>query len=146
MKSFKFKIDGKAYEVSVEEKETNKVEVQLNGKTISVEMEGEETPVKRTVVPKKALAAPASGVEKTVAQPASKPAGGLNSIKAPIPGVIFKIEVSVGQEVKRGAVLLVMESMKMENNILANRDGVIKAIHVNLGESVLQGNALIDLE
>jgi biotin carboxyl carrier protein len=144
MKSFKFKIDGKTYEVSVEEKEANRAEVQLNGKTISVEIEGEEIPVKRPVVVKKKTAtAPAA---QPAAQSAPKPAGGINSIKAPIPGVIFKIEVSAGQSVKKGDVLLIMESMKMENNILANRDGVVKAVYVNLGETVLQGNPLVDLE
>jgi biotin carboxyl carrier protein len=143
MKQFKFKINGKSYEVAVEEKERNLAEVHLNGKTLLVEVEKEE-PVAHKPAPVKK--SPASVAGKRAETPGPKPAGGANAIKAPIPGNILRIEVSVGQPVKKGTVLLVMESMKMENNILANRDGVVKAIPVTVGENVLQGSVLIDLE
>jgi len=53
--------------------------------------------------------------------------------------------VKVGDQVKRGAVLLVMEAMKMENNIMASRDGQVKAIHVTVGQTVAQDDAIIEL-
>ncbi|MDR0798752.1 MAG: biotin/lipoyl-binding protein [Dysgonamonadaceae bacterium] len=140
MKSFQLKIAGKTYEVVIEEKEANTAEVSVNGKTILVEIEGETKKVSKPAVLPKSLAA--SSFPKP--EPAST--GGASSIQAPIPGNILKIEVAAGQEVKKGAVLLIMESMKMENNILAHRDGTIKTIHVKVGDNVLQGNTLVDFE
>jgi biotin carboxyl carrier protein len=67
-------------------------------------------------------------------------------IKAPLPGNIVKIMVTEGQLVKRSDVLLIMESMKMENNILATEDGVVKKIHVQVGQTVMQDDTLIDFE
>ncbi|GHT33715.1 acetyl-CoA carboxylase biotin carboxyl carrier protein subunit [Bacteroidia bacterium] len=146
MKEFKFKIDGETYNVAVEEKDANLAEVQVNGKTFTVEVE--DAPKAQAPKP---VARPVATAPK--AQPATVPVaersrstGGANSVKAPLPGTIFKIEVNAGQAVKKGAVLLVMEAMKMENNILAAKDGTVKAVYVQLGQTVLPGDALVDLE
>jgi biotin carboxyl carrier protein len=146
MKDFKFKLDGKAYEVSVEEKENNIAEVTLNGEKFTVEVEGRhaaEKPVCRRAAAK--VSAPRAE-EPAAAAASSKPTGGKSTIKSPLPGNIFKVVATQGQAVKKGALLFVIESMKMENNILASRDGVVKAIHVAVGQNVLQGDALIDIE
>ncbi|MDR0873782.1 MAG: biotin/lipoyl-binding protein [Prevotellaceae bacterium] len=147
MKEFKFKIDGETYNVAVEEKDANLAEVQVNGKTFTVEVEGAPKaqapkPVARPV----ATAHKAQPATVPVAPAAPKVAGSANSVKAPLPGTIFKVEVSAGQAVKKGDVLLVMEAMKMENNILAAKDGTVKAVYVQLGQTVLPGDALVDLE
>ena len=83
-------------------------------------------------------------VPQTAQQPAAT--GGASSIKAPLPGTILTINVKAGAQVKRGDVLIVMEAMKMENNIMANKDGQVKAIHVTVGQTVTQDDPLIDLE
>ncbi len=147
MKNFKFKINGNNYDVTVEEIEKNLAQVQINGKTIEVELDGQETtPVKRAAVPRKETAAPKTTAAPSPTPSAPKAAAGSNVVKAPIPGSIFKIEVTPGQAVKRGDTLLIMESMKMENSILAKKDGIVGAVYVQLGQTVLQGDSLVDLE
>jgi biotin carboxyl carrier protein len=63
-----------------------------------------------------------------------------------MPGSIFDIKVSVGQEVKRGDVLLILEAMKMENEIMADQDGTIVSVNVNKGDSVDTGDILVTME
>ncbi len=70
----------------------------------------------------------------------------VNSIKAPMPGLILEIEVSVGQEIKENDTLLILEAMKMENVIVSPRDGVIKAISVEKGDAVEKNQLLIEFE
>ncbi len=67
-------------------------------------------------------------------------------VKAPLPGLILKILVNVGDEVNRGDVLLVMETMKMENNILTESKGRVKSIKVKVGDNVLQNDVLVEIE
>ncbi len=70
----------------------------------------------------------------------------VNAIKAPMPGLILEINVSVGQEVKENDPLLILEAMKMENCFLSPRDGVIKSIAVEKGNAVDKGQLLIEFE
>lgn len=138
MKEFKFTIDGHKYTTSVNEIEDNVAEVVVNGTTFTVVIEKEEqkpsvVAARRHQVAVEAAAAPAV-------------AGGLQTVKSPLPGSIMKLLVSVGQQVKKGDVLLTMESMKMENNVMAEADGVVKAIYVESGKNVMQDDKLIDIE
>ena len=73
-------------------------------------------------------------------------AGSKSGIKSPLPGVILEIKVKEGDTVKRGQTLLVLEAMKMENDIKADRDGKVTAIKVSQGESILEGTDLIIIE
>lgn len=70
----------------------------------------------------------------------------VNAIKAPMPGLILEISVSVGQEVKENDPLLILEAMKMENSFLSPRDGIIKSIAVVIGNAVDKGQLLIEFE
>ncbi|WP_339834391.1 acetyl-CoA carboxylase biotin carboxyl carrier protein subunit [uncultured Flavobacterium sp.] len=70
----------------------------------------------------------------------------INAIKAPMPGLILEINVSVGQEVKENDPLLILEAMKMENSFLSPRDGIIKSIAVEKGNAVEKGQLLIEFE
>ncbi|UQD57449.1 acetyl-CoA carboxylase biotin carboxyl carrier protein subunit [Flavobacterium sp. K5-23] len=70
----------------------------------------------------------------------------VNAIKAPMPGLILEISVTVGQEVKENDSLLILEAMKMENSFLSPRDGVIKSISVTKGDAVDKGQLLIEFE
>lgn len=145
MKKFKFTIEGESFEVSVNEESNNMAEVIVNGKPYMVEIEKEEAPTARRINRKTIQKISPDSTPRETAAPVRK-AGGAKAIKSPLPGSIFKVPVSAGQQVKRGELLVVVESMKMENNILADRDGVVKAIYVQPGQSVLQGDALIELE
>lgn len=71
--------------------------------------------------------------------------GSTSPVTAPLPGTIMQILVKKGDIVKKGDKLLVMEAMKMENTVLAEKDGVIENIKVSSGDSVLQGDILIEM-
>ncbi len=138
MKNYKFKINGNDYSADVQEVDNKNVTVELNGVTYAVELDLPEeaaAPVRPTPRPK---AAPAA------AAPAPAAGGGAGfSVKSPLPGTILDIYVRVGDSVKAGAHLLMLEAMKMENNIDADRDGVIKDIRVKGGDSVMEGDVLL---
>ncbi len=138
MKKFKFKINGSEYEVSVNELEQNIAEIEVNGTPFTVEIERQDKPNPLTLNRK-----PAGKVNPILTPNRIVTA---NAIKAPLPGNIMKVLVKVGQNVKRGDILMTMESMKMENNILAEENGIIKNIHVAPGQVVLQDDVLIDFE
>lgn len=70
----------------------------------------------------------------------------LNKVTAPLPGTIWKVEVVSGSQVKEGDALVILEAMKMENEIIAEMDGVVKAIHVEKGDAVQAGDLLVELE
>lgn len=89
-------------------------------------------------------AAPAAAAAP--AQAARPAAAGKSGVKSPLPGVILDIKVSVGEEVKKGQLVVVLEAMKMENSINADRDGKVTAINVNRGDSVLEGTDLVIIE
>ena len=111
--------------------------VKVNGKQYAVEVE--EVSSSGT-----AVAAPVAA--QPVQAPAAAPvAAGANTVKAPMPGTILKINVKAGDAVKRGDVLCVLEAMKMENDIKAANDGVVSAVHVSQGASVNTGDALVSL-
>ena len=70
----------------------------------------------------------------------------LSVLKAPMPGLVTGIKIAAGQEVEKGTPLIILEAMKMENNINADKDGVVSAVKVNKGDSVLEGTDLIIIE
>lgn len=146
MKEFAFKINGAEYKCAVEEIEAGKTKVTVNGKVYEVETEAPKAaPVaaKPAVAPApKPAAAPAA--PKAEAKPAAAPAAGLQ-VKSPLPGSVIKVLVSEGQAVKKGDTLLTLESMKMENAIMAEADGTVKQIAVTPGQNVMQDDLLIVL-
>ena len=137
MKKFKFIIDGSKYEVSVNEIENNVAEIEVNGTPFTVEIEREQ---------KTAITARPTLKPTTAPTASHSTAASTMVVKSPLPGSIMKVLVAVGDSVKRGDVLLTMESMKMENNILAEADGVIKSVAVEPGRNVLQDDKLVELE
>ena len=138
MKKFKFKISGTEYEVSINEIEQNIAEIEVNGTPFTVEIEKQEKSSPLTLSRKPA------GKVTPIVTPARSVAA--SAIKAPLPGSIMKVLVKIGQTVNRGDLLLTMESMKMENNIVAEHDGIIRNIHVQSGQTVMQDDVLIDFE
>ncbi|MCF0205371.1 MAG: biotin/lipoyl-binding protein [Muribaculaceae bacterium] len=144
MKEYKYKINGNAYTVTVGEIEGNFAQVEVNGVPYKVELQNE---VKAPTVakPKTSAAPRTSGGEKVVSKPAAS-TGSASAVKSPLPGVVVDIKVSVGDAVKAGNVVAVLEAMKMENDICAPKDGVVKQIVVSKGDSVLEGTDLIVIE
>jgi len=142
MQKLKFKINGKSYEAVVSEKEHNVATIELNGKAYTVEVEKEEA----VVSPKIAAPKRQSTSADAFVEPAVEPSGNPGSIKAPLPGNVAKINVKEGAKVNAGEVLLVLEAMKMENEILAPAAGTVKKLYVQEGKAVQQGEALVDLE
>ena len=142
MKEYRYKINGNLYKVNVGDIEDNKVHVEVNGTSYTVELEKSTKPVIKPVV-RTASTTPAAPTA-TVTRPAST--GSKSGIKSPLPGVILDIKVNVGDQVKRGQTLVILEAMKMENDIKADRDGKVTAINVSKGESILEGTDLIIVE
>lgn len=141
MKQFNFIIKGQKYDVNIKETDDNHLRVDVNGTRYEVEVESTSVTKKTPkLVRKPVVKQPGEGTIKK-----SESTGGFK-LKAPLPGSIFKLNVKVGDSVIKGQTLLVMEAMKMENNIMAEKDGVIKEIKVNVGDTVLQDDVLMELE
>ncbi|MDR1746136.1 MAG: acetyl-CoA carboxylase biotin carboxyl carrier protein subunit [Tannerella sp.] len=140
MKQFRYTINGSIYNITVNKVEDTTAEVEVNGTPYKVLM---DKPAKKHVVTiKRPAQAPttSSGAPVVTARPASS---SVQAIKSPLPGVILNIVCNVGDDVKKGQQLLVLEAMKMENSITADKDGKIAEIKVNRGDSVLEGAELI---
>ena len=142
MKEYKYKINGNEYNVAVEELEGNKANVTVNGKTYEVEL---DKPAKPEVTKPVARPAAAPAAAPTPAAPAPRPAAGGAGIKAPLPGVILDIKVNVGDTVTKGQTVAILEAMKMENNINADREGKVVSINVSKGQSIAEGTDIITL-
>ena len=143
MKQYKYKINGNLYTVTVNDVEDNIARVEVNGTPYNVELDKPiKTPAKPVV---RHAAAPKTATGAPVVTRPSAPAKN-SGVKSPLPGVILDIKVKEGDMVKKGQVIVILEAMKMENNINADRDGKVTAIKVNKGDSVLEGTDLIIIE
>lgn len=140
MKEFKYTIDGQEYKVQIEDVEGNIASVSVNGEAFKVEMEQEAEPEKKKVV----LGQPVASDDSEPTSTAN--VNTANAVKAPLPGVVTEIKVAVGDDVKAGDTVLVLEAMKMANNIEAEKDGKVTAICVKQGESVLEDSPLVVIE
>lgn len=127
MKNYTITVNGNVYEVTVEEGFTGAA----------------SAPKAAAPAPK---AAPAAA-PKAAPAPAAAPAGaaGAVAVTAPMPGKILGVKASAGQAVKRGQVLLILEAMKMENEIVAPQDGTVASINVNKGDTVNSGDVLVSM-
>lgn len=153
MKQYKYKINGAQFDVTIDSIKGNLAKVEVNGIPFEVEMQGsslveEDLPTHAVATEgtAPAPAAPAASAAAAPAPAAKGAAGAGTAVKAPLPGVVTKVLVAAGQAVKKGDTVLVLEAMKMENNINADKDGKIAAINVKAGESVLEGTDLVVIE
>ena len=137
MKEYKYTINGNKYEVAINGIEDYVATVVVNGEEFKVEMEKEAEPVKKKVVVKPAAEAPAGGSARVNTN---------NAVKAPLPGVITEIKVAVGDEVQAGDTVVVLEAMKMANNLDTEKAGKVTAILVQEGESVMEDTPLVVIE
>lgn len=146
MKQFKFTINGNEYDVDVLNVEDNIAEVEVNGTkyNVSVDKEMQKVKTPKLVRP---IEVPTTDVTPATAKTASPsaPKGG-GTVKSPLPGTILDIYVRVGDVVKIGQKLIMLEAMKMENNIDSDKDGKIAEIKVQRNDSVMEGDVLIVIE
>ena len=144
MKEYRYTIDGNKYEVAINEVNDTTAKVTVNGAEYTVEWEKpvEEKPVVKV---QPVAAKPATAAATPAAAPAAAPVNG-HTIKTPLPGVIINVKVNVGDTVKKGDTVVVLEAMKMENNINTDRDGKVTAVQVAKGDTVADGAVLIVIE
>ncbi len=162
MKQYNFKINGNEYNVTINSVDGNvadvtvvasyKVELGGGASSISVQSGASAQPVQAAPQTAPAPASqPAQAPAAPAAQPAAAPApapaasGAGKPVTSPLPGVIVDITVKVGDAVKAGQKVAVLEAMKMENDIEADREGTVTAIHVNKGDSVLEGVPIVTI-
>ena len=151
MKQYKYKVNEDEYDVTIKSIVGNKAQVEVNGIPFEVDMQGsslveENLPTVAATdgaAPAAAPAAPAA--EAAPAAPAAAGPGAGAPVKAPLPGVVTAIPVKVGQAVKKGDTVLVLEAMKMENNITAEADGTVTGVCVAPGDSVMEGTVLLTI-
>lgn len=158
MKEYKYKINGNEYSVAIIDLEGNTAAVEVNGVSYKVDILTEgftaapARPAAKPAAPA-APAAPAPAAAKPAApQPIAPaaaptaepaPAGKGTAVQSPLPGVILDIKVAVGDTVKAGQTVAILEAMKMENSINAECDGVITAIKVAKGDNILEGSDIV---
>ena len=148
MNKFEYKVQGVDYEVEIEEMEGNIAKVSVNGIPFEVELKQPINPAKAITRPKVvAPVAAAALAPAPAARPAAPaaPAGAGAAVKAPLPGTISSINVKVGDKVNVGDTVLVLEAMKMQNNIEAENSGTVTSILVNQGDSVMEGATLLTI-
>lgn len=153
MKQYKYRVNGQTYDVVINEINGKNAKVEVNGISFDVEMEGEGGEGIPSISgisvasDSAASAAPAAAAPAPkAAQPAASQTPGKGTpLKAPLPGVITSIEVAVGDAVKKGQTVVVLEAMKMQNNINAENDGTVTSITVNKGDSVMEGTVLLTI-
>jgi biotin carboxyl carrier protein len=141
MKQFKYTINGNLYNVTVNKVEDTTAEVEVNGTPYKVLM---DKPAKKQLV---TIKRPIQGpLGPSGAPVVSRPASSARAVRSPLPGIILSIHCKVGDVVKKGQKLLVLEAMKMENTITSDHDGEIMEIKVSQGEAVLEGAELVTIK
>lgn len=137
MKKYNLKIEGEPFNVTVESFHDKNAVISVNGKTFNVVIESQDSPQAEEVISTRPVRTePAKAISKSNAY----------KVKSPLPGLILDIKVKEGDSVKEGQVVAVIEAMKMENDIEAERSGIVKSIGVAKGETVLEGTTLLVIE
>ena len=145
MKQYRFKINGNQYDVDINSVEGNIASVSVNGTSYQVELENvpaapmQAVPVQTSVMPPAAAPVQAAPTQKPAVSGAGK------AVTSPLPGVIIAVKVNIGDSVKAGQEVAVLEAMKMENSIEAIQDGTITAVHVSKGDSILEGAPIVTI-
>jgi glutaconyl-CoA decarboxylase len=144
VRKYRVTVAGQTYEVEVEE---------LGSGGASVRSAQRLAPQASAAAPSSAYAAPAAAASRpapaaaaqAAAEHAARPAAKGGVVSSPLPGKVLAVRAQVGQEVKRGDLLLVIEAMKMENEIFAGEAGTVRKVHVSVGQSVETGDPLAEI-
>lgn len=153
MKDYSLKINGHNYDVQIDDvnESSNMARVMVNGVTYEVEIEGAgSAPATKPQVAPAPKTANSAQITPSTPAPSPRIAAAAPTsgcvVKCPLPGTVLAVRVGVGDKVTAGQTLLVLEAMKMENNIDADRAGVVKQILVQQGATVMEGDNLIVIE
>lgn len=138
MKNFKFKIYDNNYNVRIVSHEDDIIQLEVNGTSYAVKLDAEIKQKKTPTLVRSASKSPAVPLKMNANTTNTK-------IVAPIPGVVMSIDIKVGDVVKVGDRMLVLEAMKMENNITSEKAGTVSGIFVTTGQHVLQNELMIEL-
>ena len=136
MKNYTITVNGNVYEVSVEESNGSAVQVPVTPVATAPKVAPKAAPT-ATIKEESEVAAPKA--------PVTSGSAGSTKVSAPMPGKILGVKVSVGQQVKKGDVVVILEAMKMENEIVAPQDGIVASVNVAAGQSVESGEVLATL-
>ena len=149
MNKYQYKVQGVDYDVEIEEVEGNVAKVNVNGIRFDVVM---KQPINATSTLKKVHVEAPKPVARPTVTPAAAPAadkpmaaGTGSPVKAPLPGTILDLKVTVGDKVNVGDIVLVLEAMKMQNNIESEFSGTVTSITVKQGETVMEGTILMTI-
>ena len=153
---YQYKVQGVDYEVEIESVEGNIANVSVNGIPFEVELQqpinAAKHPgiVKKTAAPSVSATNPESAAPATATPKAAAPAPGgqgsaASALRAPLPGTINAVNVKVGDAVAAGDVVIILEAMKMQNNIEAEQAGTVKTVDVSVGDSVMEGTVLLTI-
>lgn len=153
MKEIKLEIQGKEYQVKIEEFGAREAKISVNGTSYAVGLKdlGEQIIVEHAAfsVPSaaKTQSAPqTSSPAPAAASSSSGPASGSSQVVAPLPGLILNVMVKVGDKVNAGQKIMIMEAMKMENDITAGLSGTVKTLNVKNGDNISEGDILAVIE
>ncbi|MBQ7424347.1 MAG: biotin/lipoyl-binding protein [Prevotella sp.] len=145
---YQYTVQGVDYDVEIQDVEGNVAKVTVNGIPFEVET---KQPIKaapkatkvKVAAPKPAVVA--APQPTPAAQPAAQAPTSGTKVTAPLPGTITEVKVAVGQQVKEGETVIVLEAMKMQNNIEAETTGTITAVLVKQGDTVMEGSVLVTI-
>ncbi len=143
MKNFKFTINGNTYNVDIQNIEDNIADIEVNGTLYKVEVDKQLQPTKTPRLVR-TPSVPSTDLAPSTAKFSSPSAPkGAGSVKSPLPGLVLDIFVKPGDPVKMGQKIILLEAMKMENIIHADKEGVVSAINVSKGDNVMEGDVLL---
>ena len=151
MRTYSYNVNGAQYDVTIESIQGQVAKMNVNGVLFDVEIlgapltEGDLPEAAAAVAPVAAATTPAPAAAAAPAPAAKGEAGAGTPINAPLPGVVTKVLVAAGQAVKKGETVVVLEAMKMENNITAECDGSVTGVCVAAGDSVMEGTTLVTI-
>ena len=142
MKNYKLKINGNEYNVEINEVEGQEVKLNVNGTPYVVTVDQEMKQQRKAPAVTSRPSAQVSAASNGPVQKSNAPAAG-TKVSTPLPGTILDVFVNVGDTVKAGQTVVLLEAMKMENNIEADAAGTVKEVKVRKGDSVLEGDVLV---
>jgi biotin carboxyl carrier protein len=154
-KTFRLTVNDKTYDVDVGDLNQATVEVSVDGEKFNVKVESDALAAGRTSAPAPTpvvslaanpVAPPPAPLPKAKGPSVPPAAGDGKVLSAPMPGVVLAVRVKTGDKVKKGQEVCLLESMKMELNILAAADGVVKKVFVSQGQNVAHGAVLVEFE
>ncbi len=146
MKKYKFTLNGNDYDVIIKGLEDGIAEMEVNGSSYSIKV-NEELKVTKTPTLVRKEIHPSAGLSRAAEKLTPMPVDARPSsrvLNSPLPGNIISINIKEGDAFQEGDALMVMESMKMENNVLAERSGTVSKLKVHVGQAVLQGDVLLE--